>query len=523
MKLAYSDRHDSVVWSDLTTDELARVTQVPHCVRTAWSDFVAAPCTIESQAAAASMKLPAYSPILVKEKYDWPRAPHIKAPFAHQREMAAMLTLHPRMHNLAEIGTGKTLGCLWAADFLMRAKSLRRVVVACPLSTVNSVWRNHIGEHFGGLRRSAVCAGDKRKRLAALGSDADFIILNNEAFTLDYVQQALAERDDIDLVIIDESDRYRNRTTDRYKAMHAYVNGAVPKAVWMNTGTPTPRLPTDAWAQQNLLKKPHQSYRQFEDRTTFKITPFKRVPTSNAKDDVVALLQPAIRFLRDDCIDLPETQVISQQVDITTAQVHALRQLKQQLRLEIGGKSITALNEGVLRGKILQVMAGAVYDAQHGIHIVDSKPRIAMVQDLCDSSEGKTLVFTHLTSIAQMLHRELGGQLVIGATTLAQRTAIFEGFQKAPKGGDFDVITADARCMSHGLTLTAADKVIWYTPADSSGTYVQANGRITRPGQQRKTLIYQLWVAMLEKQVYLRHMGAEALQGLVMSWMDEDF
>lgn len=521
MKLAYSEKHDSVVWSDYTPDEAARLEQVPHAKSIEFGRFVVAPCTIESQIMAANLKLPAYSPILVKGNYDWPRAPFIKAPFAHQYEMAAMLTLHHRMHNLAEIGTGKTLGCLWAADFLMRAKFLRRVVIACPLSTVNSVWRNHIGEHFGGLRRSAVCAGDKRKRLAALSSDADFLILNNEAFTLDYVRAALDERDDIELVIVDESDRYRNRTTERYHAMKSYVGD---KALWMNTGTPTPRLPTDAWAQQNLIGKPPMSYRQFEDRTTYKVTQFKRIPTSVGKDEVVKLLQPAIRFLRKDCIDLPLTQVISQQVDITSEQVHVLRKLKQTMRVEFpNGKAVNAVNEGVLRAKILQAMAGAIYDAQHDIHIVDSKPRIDMCKDLMESSDGKALVFTHLTSIAKMLHKELGGALIIGETSLNQRTEYFDDFQRTQKGeGGLDVIVADARTMSHGLTLTKADKVIWYTPAESSGTYVQANGRITRPGQERETLIYQLWVSMLERQIYSRHMGAESLQGLVMSWLDEE-
>lgn len=520
MKVAYSAKHDRVVWSDLADDEWGRARQVPGAVELP-RQTVAAPCTIESQAFAAKLKLPAYSPILVKEKYDWPSAPYIKRPFAHQYEMAAMLTLHHRVLNLAEIGTGKTLGCLWAADFLMQSKVVRRCIVVGPLSVLNSVWRNHIGEHFAGRRRCVVCAGSKAQRLRALADRAaDFIIMNNEALTLDYVMQALEARDDIDLVILDESDKYRNRNSDRYLALHGYVDRG-HRALWLNTGTPTPKLPTDAWAQQNLVAKPPMSYRQFEDRTTYKVTTFKRIATSFAKDEVVKLLTPAIRFLRKDCIELPPTQVISQQCDISIEQVHALRTLKQKLRLEFGdGKHVNALNEGVLRAKILQVMAGAVYDAEHNIHIIDSKPRIAMVNDLIESSEGKSLVFTHLTSIAKMLERELSAALVIGDTSLKARTEIFDEFQK---GDDLRVIVADARTMAHGLTLTRADKVIWYTPADSPGTYVQANGRITRPGQERETLIYQLWVSMLERQIYQRHMGAESLQGLVMSWLEDDF
>lgn len=516
MKLAYSEKFNRVVWTEAEGAEHL-LQNVPHALMVAPFTWTA-PCTIESQAVAAQLKLPAYSPILVKGNYDWPRAPFIKAPFAHQYEMAAMLTLHHRMHNLAEIGTGKTLGCLWAADFLMRGKHLRKVLVVGPLSTVNSVWRNHIGEHFSGLRRSAVCAEDKRKRVAALNDNrADFYIMNNESLTLPYVQDALKERDDIDLIIIDESDRYRNRRTDRYQAMEDYRGN---RAMWLNTGTPTPQLPTDAWAQQNLIAKPPVTYRQFEDRTTFKVGNFKRVATSFAVDEVTKLLTPAIRFLRKDCIDLPPTQVISQQCDMTADQLKALRTLKRELRLQFpDGTQVNALNEGVLRGKIMQVMAGAVYDQKHEIHLVDSKPRIEMAKLLIASSPGKALVFTHLTSIAKALHVELGGALVIGATSLGARTKIFDDFQHS---GDPQVIVADARCMSHGLTLTAADKIIWYSPCDSAGTYVQANGRITRPGQEREQMIYQLWVDVLEKQIYKRLGNREALQGLVMSWLEDD-
>jgi SNF2 family DNA or RNA helicase len=516
MKLSYSAPTNSVIWTDLTPEDNAKALTVPGALQLAPA-AVAAPCEIVSQVMAAKQGLPAYSPILAS--YDWPRSIKIKAPFAHQLEMAAFLTLFHRAHNLAEIGTGKTLGCLWAADFLMRHKFIRRVLIIGPLSTVESVWRDHIGEHFAGLRTCAVVAHDRARRLKALAQDVDFYIMNNEALTLPYVAEQLAKKGDIDLVIVDESDRYRNSSTDRYKALKAYIGA---KALWLNTGTPMPQFPTDVWAQQALIKKPDISFRFFKMDTMIQVSTHVWAPKKEAKEKAARLLTPAIRFLRDECIDLPPTQVINRQVDKTPAQIVAIRELKRELKLNMpDGGQVTAVNEAVLRSKVLQVLAGAVYDTQHETHQIDASPRIAMLKDVIRASERKTLVFTHLSSIVRIVHAELKGEFAVeevkGDTSLTNRTKIFKGFQGA---GGPQVIVADPRTMSHGLTLTEADKIIWYTPCDSAGTYVQANGRITRPGQNSHTLIYQFWVDALEKEIFRRLETKEALQGLLMRWLD---
>ena len=517
MKLSYSAPTNSVIWTELTSVEALMAAKLPGAVALK-PDTVAAPCRIETQVLAAKWGIPAYSPILVD--YDWPRSLAIKAPFAHQLEMAAFLTLFHRCHNLAEIGTGKTLGCLWAADYLMRHKYIRKALIIGPLSVVESVWRNHVNEHFAGLRTIAVVAHDKSRRIKALASDCDFYVMNNEGLTLDYVQKALAEHDDIDLVIVDESDRYRNHTTDRYASLKAYLGA---KALWLNTGTPMPQAPTDVWAQQNLIRKPEISFRFFKQDTMIQMSERVWVPKAEAKDKAAKMLTPAIRFLRDECIDLPPTQVIMRQCDMTPAQVRAKADLKRRLKLEFpDGSQVTAVNEAVLRSKVLQVLSGAIYDSQHEVHKIDASPRIAMLKEVVQSSEHKTLVFTHLSSIVRIVHAELKSEfdveMIMGDVSLKNRTRIFDGFQQATGGPQ--IIVADPRTMSHGLTLTKADKIIWYTAADSAGTYVQANGRITRPGQKNHSLIYQFWVDALEKEIFRRIAARESLQGLVMRWID---
>jgi superfamily II DNA or RNA helicase len=94
-----------------------------------------------------------HAPSPIRKKYDWPGR---YTPMAHQIETAAFLTLHRRAFVFNEPGTGKTLSALWAADYLMQSKQVRRVLVLCPLSIMQSAWMNDI--HQSILHRSAVIA-----------------------------------------------------------------------------------------------------------------------------------------------------------------------------------------------------------------------------------------------------------------------------------------------------------------------------------------------------------------------------
>ena len=83
------------------------------------------------------------SPILYY--YDWPGR---YTPFTHQRQTAAFLTLHRRALVLNDIGTGKSLSALWAADYLMRIGCVHKVLILSPLSTLERVWGDAIFSNF---------------------------------------------------------------------------------------------------------------------------------------------------------------------------------------------------------------------------------------------------------------------------------------------------------------------------------------------------------------------------------------
>ena len=112
------------------------------------------------------------SPIV--SKYDWPG---MYKPFEHQKTTSSFLTLHRRAFCLNEQGTGKTGSVIWAADYLMTLGKIRRVLVICPLSIMDSAWRADLFK-FAMHRTVDIAHGDKEKRTRIINSEAEFIIIN---------------------------------------------------------------------------------------------------------------------------------------------------------------------------------------------------------------------------------------------------------------------------------------------------------------------------------------------------------
>lgn len=522
--MQYSAAHNACVYETNVPERILAC--VPEARRVN-GHMVAVPCWIQSMQAMRQLGYSAVSPILTQ--YDWPSNKLIvPAPFTHQRHMAAFLTLHPRAFNLSDIGTGKTLGTLWAADFLMRMGSIKRALILSPLSTIYRVWEDEIFTHFLSRRSVGILYGTREKRMEVLAQPHDFYVVNHDGLGVGHskakgrlelgeLARAIRDRPDIDCIIVDEGSVYKDSSTTRYKVLRG-VSAGKPYLWWL-TGTPTPNDPTDAWAQARIVSgdKYLESQRAFQDRTMTKVSTFKWVPRRESSKIVADTLQPAIRFHRDDCIDLPPCMIETRDVELTPTQKSAMADLKKQLRLELATGNITAINEATLRTKLIQISCGAVYGEKHEVHKLDSAPRINVLKELIEQVEGKLLIFAPLTSVINLLYAELKKEhsieMITGGVSASKRNEVFRDFQQqvTPR-----IIVADPRTMAHGLTLTAAATIVWYGPTDQPETYQQANGRINRPGQSRSTLIVRLAATAIEREIFRRLDGKQSMQGVVL-------
>jgi superfamily II DNA or RNA helicase len=133
------------------------------------------------------------SPIV--RDYKWPG---VFPPMAHQKDTASFLTLNQRAFCFNEQGTGKTASAIWAADYLLNIGKIKRVLIICPLSIMQSAWQADLFK-FAVHRRVGVAYGEKRKRQAVIDNDADFVIINYDG--IEIVAEDIA-RNKFDLIII---------------------------------------------------------------------------------------------------------------------------------------------------------------------------------------------------------------------------------------------------------------------------------------------------------------------------------
>ena len=419
--------------------------------------------------------------------------------------------------------SGKTVSVLWAFDYLKKLGLVKRMLVISPLSTLERAWGDEIFRHFPELN-FAVLHGDRKKRHQLLANDFDIYIINHDGFKNDQTVKLLNAREGLDLIVVDEVASFRNNATDRWKALNALINGSKKLGTnrkewaWGLTGTPIPNAPTDAWAQVKLINPSNAPgyFGQFRDTVMKPAGPFGWSMRETALETVKAAMQPSVRFSREECIDLPPTTFVTRQTTLTSEQKAAFDQMLKQLKAETDGGNVTAINEAVKLSKLLQICCGVAYGVDGDV-VLPNGPRIELIREIIEEAEAKVLVFVPFTgalnTVAESLRKDFTVEVIDGGTSKHQRDTIFKDFQMAK---DPRVLVANPGTLSHGLTLTAANVIVWACPIHSNETYQQANARVTRPGQKLNTLIVNIEATELERKIYARLQGKEKTQGILL-------
>jgi SNF2 family DNA or RNA helicase len=448
-------------------------------------------------------------------------------PFEAQKATAEFASMNPRCFILNSMGLGKTITTLWALDYLRKLGIVHRALVICPISVMERTWADEIFRAFPDVTAS-VLYGSREKRLKLLAQPADIYIINTDALRI--IKDEMAERPDIDIVIIDEVALFRNQTSARWGFANEICNKQCHGArrVWGLTGSPMPNLPTDAYGQIKLVTPGNPDcpkyFGRFRDLTMIQLTQYKWAPKPDAAQTVYRIMQPAIRFSLDDAVDLPPQIITERKVNLSKEQEKAYKQMLRELRSELAQGSILAVNEAVKASKLLQIACGLAYGEGDKEIPIPCKERLEAVDEVINESEGKSIVFVPFTAALGQLRDFLIKQghsvaVVDGSTPKGERDEIFYNFQnrEEPK-----VIIANPSTMSHGLTLTAATTIIWFGPTYSNEVYMQACARVRRPGQKRSTVIVHIVSTPLEESIYERLATKQSLQGLLLDMVRDN-
>lgn len=460
------------------------------------------------------------APSPIRYFYDWPiRVPGVPnaKPFEHQVTSAEFFTLNSRCINLSDMGTGKTKSASWSADYLMKLGVIRKAIVVCPKSTMDAVWADEIQNNFLGRRKVVVLTGSRERRLKLLAQDADFYIINHDG--LKVISDALAKRSDINLWIYDEASAVRNPQSQRHKLFAKLVRPT--DWMWLMTGTPCPKEPTDVWGLAKLLGSktiPHY-FTAFRNDLMMQITQYKWVPKPDAFEKAYAALTPSIRFKKSDCLDLPPVTFTTLMAEMSKEQRDAYEAMKRELVAEVKGVHITAAHAATKLQKLCQIGLGCVYDEYGSPFYLDASDRLGVCAELIEDSNHNAIVFVPYTKALDMVAEHLRKQgniveVVDGRTSGAERKRIFHEFQNTTEKR---VLVAHPATTAHGLTLTNADLTIWYGPIMDLEIFEQANNRMDRPGQKNAMTVACIAANPMELELYSALKNKQVMQNTILS------
>ena len=439
-------------------------------------------------------------PSPITKRYNWPGK---YKPMAHQMETASFLTMHRKAFVFSEPGTGKTLSALWAADYLMSIGKVRRCLILCPLSIMQSAWLGDLNNSI--IHRSAVVAhhAQATRRIEMVQEDYEFVIANYDGLNL-IAHEVMADGR-FDLVIVDEANAYKNITTRRWKALKSILKPETH--LWMMTGTPASQSPVDAYGLAKLVNPdgvPH-FFTGWRDKVMNKLTMYKWSAKPEAQQLVHEALQPAIRFTKAQCLDLPPVLTMTRDVPLTPQQAKYYNLLKERLLVQAGGETITAVNAAAAVSKLLQISCGAAYTEDKEIVEFDSAPRLSVLEEILEETSRKVIIFALFRSIIDTVITHLtkkgyATECIHGDITPPKRADIIRRFQNEPTPR---VLVMQPQATAHGITLTAADTVVFYGPLMSVEQYVQCIARADRKGQDSdKVTVVHIEGSPIEKKMF---------------------
>jgi len=261
----------------------------------------------------------------------------------------------------------------------------------------------------------------------------------------------------------------------------------------------------------------------FRDQVMHKITQFKWVPKKSAEQTVHEALQPAIRFTKEECLDLPDMTYTTREVPLTPQQKKYYDKLKLNMLTVAAGEQITTVNAAANLNKLLQLSCGAVYSDTGEIVAFDAKTRMTALLEVIEEASHKVIVFVPFRHAIDIIATELRSNgiscdVVHGGVTVTKRTEIFADFQTKK---DPQVLVIQPQAAAHGVTLHAANVVVWWGPITSYESYAQANARVHRAGQRNPCTVVRIVGSPVEEKLYKMLDGKRDAQHELMTLYEE--
>jgi hypothetical protein len=410
-----------------------------------------------------------------------------------------------------EMGTGKTVMTTVALKILVHKVRVRHALIVCPLSVLR-VWNQHLEDWAPELKVTFV-RGNHSTRSMDWKTPAHVYVTTYDTLRSDIDRGILPadQLDKFDVVVLDEAQNVKNRTSGRTKA----IKRLKARQRWALTGTPVENKLEDVVSLFEFLRPGYlTSFDLYGARIKEKIKPYF---LRRLKKDVLQELPPIIK--QEDWLELDSDQ--------RAAYERIARQAKEELSAL--GSHVTKMHIMVQLQRLKQICNFAPGKT--------TSPKLDKLKEQLENiieSNQKVIVFSQyigegIDKLSQVLE-PYGVARIVGGQTETLRN---EEIDKFKKRSDVPILLASVKAGGVGLTLTEASYVIhfdhWWNPA----VMWQAEARVHRPGQKGNkdnvVNVYSYWVSdTIEERIYnaLKQKGllfADVVDGLAESQIDELF
>lgn len=386
-----------------------------------------------------------------------------------------------------DMGLGKTVSVLTVLRDLCDDMEIGRVLIVGPPRVIKNTWPDEIKlwEHTRNFTFTVI-DGTPKRRMERLTQATEIHLISHDL--IPWLDDLVGDIHDYDVVVIDESSRFKNQGTKRWTAMRRLVQRA--RYVILLTGTPAPNGLHDLWSQIYLLDK---GERLGHTITAFRERWFEQNWGSqgyrameHADEKIRSRIEDICFTLRDsDYSDLPPRidNFIKIKLDADLMRQYKKFQKDYILELEDGDK-IKAVSAAALTNKLLQLSNGVVYDKDRNEKFFH-KLKIEALQEVIEEANGQPVFIAYNFKTDVKAIKEAFPHAVV----LGNNPQTIKDWNE----GRIPILVAHPKSAGHGLNLQHGGSIaVWYGLTWSLEDYQQFNKRLHRPGQTRTTVIHHL-------------------------------
>ena len=386
-----------------------------------------------------------------------------------------------------EMGTGKTKVLIDNLAMLYDKGKVDGAIIVAPKGVVKTWYEQelptHLPDHIENV--SVLWQPNMTKkyqenldRLFETGEDLHILIMNVEALSTDKGVKFATKflHSHRTMMAIDESTTIKNPSAKRTKNIISLGKDAKYKRIM--TGSPITKNPLDLYSQCEFLDPwllNFASFYAFRNRYAEMKTMHLRGRSSQSGHAFQNLSELSdkvkgfsYRVLKEDCLDLPPKNFTKRHIILSSDQRKIYDQMKKEAMAVLNGKvttTMTVLTQLIPNNRITELM------------------------NILEEIEGKAIIWANYqTDVNQIIKNVIDkyekGSIVdyYGLTPQDERQDNIRKFQSDPK---CRFIVGTPSTGGYGITLTAANTVIYYSNGYDLEKRLQSEDRAHRIGQKK--------------------------------------